>query len=33
MNQLKDGAGKEWDPRLVKLFVSVLNREFPGVSA
>ncbi|MBY0358178.1 MAG: diguanylate cyclase [Candidatus Obscuribacterales bacterium] len=25
--QLSEGAGKEWDPRLVKLFLSLLNQE------
>jgi diguanylate cyclase (GGDEF)-like protein len=24
---IQDGAGKEWDPRLVKIFVSLLNKE------
>lgn len=24
---LQDGAGKEWDPRLVKIFVSIINKE------
>lgn len=26
---LQDGAGKEWDPRLVKIFVSIINKETP----
>ncbi|HEY9679202.1 MAG TPA: diguanylate cyclase [Drouetiella sp.] len=24
---LQDGAGKEWDPRLVKIFISLINKE------
>jgi HD-GYP domain-containing protein (c-di-GMP phosphodiesterase class II) len=24
---LQEGAGKEWDPRLVKIFVSIIQKE------
>lgn len=26
---LKEGSGHDWDPRLVKLFIAVLNKEYP----
>lgn len=32
VQQIRDGAGKEFDPRLVKLFLSILEKEAPTAS-